>query len=421
MVEDSADDRNLLLHSLRGQGYQLRFAAVDTDAGMRAALAGSEWDLITCDHAMPHLDATTALTIAKELCPDVPFVIVSGNIDLSLAVALIKLGAQDYVQKSELIRLGTVIERELRDAILKRQRRQAEDRLQEGQELFRAIVENVGDLVAVLDTEGKRVYNSPSYAPLFRERDIRPGSSSFLEIHPEDRERIKKVFIRTVATGVGERAEFRFMLKDGTIRHMESDGRAIRGADGTVSKVVVVSRDITDLKRLEADLRRMSATDFLTGLPNRRHFFDRLDQELARIHRLEEHRASLLMLDADHFKRVNDNFGHATGDKVLRHLAALMQKDLRKVDTPGRVGGEEFAIILPGTDLASAQIFAERLRKRIASSPIVHENNVIPLTVSIGVAGIKTDDTNADEAFARVDRALYRAKEGGRNIVEVES
>ncbi len=420
IVEDSADDKELLLRSLRSQGYQVMSAAVDAPVAMRAALERQEWDLITCDHSLPNFGAPAALAIAKELRPDVPFIIVSGEIDLNLAVALIKLGAQDYVQKSELIRLGPVIERELRDARLTRQRKLAEDRLHESQELFQAIVENVGDLVAVLDTDGRRIYNNPSYRPLFREKDIRPGSGSFLEIHLEDRERIKEVFRRTVATGVGERAEFRFVLKDGSIRHMESDGRAIRGADGAVSKVVVVSRDITELKHLEAELREMAATDFLTGLANRRHFLARLEQELARIQRLEKHRASVLMLDSDHFKRVNDTFGHATGDKVLRHLAVLMQKGLRKVDIAGRVGGEEFAIILPGADLPAAEVFAERLRKKVAGTPMAQEDRAIPLTVSIGVTGMKASDTSADDALVRADRALYRAKEYGRNKVAVE-
>ena len=420
IVDDSVEDIEFLLQSLRSQGYLVVSAAVDTPMSMRAELERQEWDLITCDHSMPNFDAPAALAIAKELRPDVPFIIVSGEIDLNLGVALIKSGAQDYVRKSELIRLGPVIERELRDAKLKRQHKLAEDRLRESQELFRAIVENVGDLVAVLDTDGRRIYNSPSYRPLFREQDIRPGSSSFLEIHPEDREQIKDMFRRTVATGVGERAEFQFVLKDGSIRNMESDGRAIRGADGKVSKVVVVSRDITDLKRMEAELREMAATDFLTGLANRRHFLARLDQELARVHRHEGQCASVLMLDSDHFKQVNDTFGHATGDKVLRHLAMLMQNELRKIDTAGRVGGEEFAVILPGADLPAAEIFAERLRKKVAGTPMVQEDRAIPLTVSIGVAGMNASDASADDALVRADRALYRAKECGRNRVEVE-
>jgi len=421
LVEDAEDDAQMLLQSLRSHGFALASEAVDTPAGMRAALERQEWDLIACDYALPHFSARAALALAKELRPGVPFIIVSREIDLNLAVELIKLGAQDYVQIGELIRLGPVVERELRNAALARQRRLAEDKLREGQELFRAIVENVGDLVAVLDTDGRRIYNSPSYRPLFREQDIRQGSISFSEIHPEDRERIKDLFRRTVTTGIGERAEFRFVLKDGSIRHMESDGRAIRGPDGKVSKVVVVSRDITELKLLEVRLREMAATDFLTGLANRRHFLARLEQELSRIHRLDGHCASVLMLDSDHFKQVNDTFGHATGDNVLRHLAALMQRELRNIDTIGRVGGEEFAVILPGADLPAAEVFAERLRNKIAASPMTHEDQPIALTVSIGVAGMRAGDASADDALVRADRALFRAKECGRNRVAVEA
>lgn len=421
IVEDSADYIDLLLHAVRSLGYSVVAEAVDTPAAMRAALARQEWDLITSDHAMPEFSAPEALSIAKTLRPDVPFIIVSGEIDLNLAVSLIKRGAQDYVRKSELIRLGPVIERELREAALHRERQLAADKLHEGQALFRAIVENVGDLVAVLDTEGRRIYNSPSYGPLFRDEDIRQGSNSFLEIHPEDRERIKEVFHRTVATGVGECAEFRFALKDGVTRYMQSDGRAIRGADGAVSKVVVVSRDITELKRRETELLEMAATDILTGLPNRRHFVAQLEQESARILRDKGRCASVLMLDADHFKMINDTFGHAAGDDVLRHLATLMQNKLRKVDTVGRIGGEEFALILPGAALPAAEAFAERLRQYVAATPVPQADRTIPLTVSIGVAGMSADDANADEVLTRADRALYRAKGSGRNMVAVEA
>ncbi len=421
IVEDSVDYIDLLLHAVRSLGYSVVAEAVDTPAAMRAALARQEWDLITSDHAMPEFSAPEALAIAKALRPDVPFIIVSGEIDLNLAVSLIKRGAQDYVRKSELIRLGPVIERELREAALHRERQLAADKLHEGQALFRAIVENVGDLVAVLDTEGRRIYNSPSYGPLFRDEDIRQGSNSFLEIHPEDRERIKEVFHRTVATGVGECAEFRFALKDGVTRYMQSDGRAIRGADGAVSKVVVVSRDITELKRRETELLEMAATDILTGLPNRRHFAAQLEQESARILRDKGRCASVLMLDADHFKMINDTFGHAVGDDVLRHLATLMQNKLRKVDTVGRIGGEEFALILPGAALPAAEAFAERLRQYVAATPVPQADRTIPLTVSIGVAGMSADDANADEVLTRADRALYRAKGSGRNMVAVEA
>jgi diguanylate cyclase (GGDEF)-like protein/PAS domain S-box-containing protein len=421
IVENSSADRAALLHALDGQGYQVTRTDVDTLAGLRAALEAQEWDLIICGQPVPDLPVAAALATAREIRPDVPFIIVSGEADLNMAVALIKLGAHDYLQKSELIRLGPVIERELRDAELRRQQKITANQLHESQELFRAIVENVGDLVAVLDTQGRRVYNSPSYRPLFRQRDIREGSSSFLEIHPDDRERVKEIFSRTVKTGRGECAEFRFVLKDGSIRYMESDGRAIHDADGQVSKVVVVSRDITEQKRLEVELREMAATDMLTGLPNRRHFLAQLDQEMARVSRVTEHYASVLMIDVDHFKHVNDTFGHSTGDNALRHLASLMKQELRKIDTLGRLGGEEFAIILPGATLAAAEVFAERLRNTVAASPATHHDQPISLTVSIGVTEIKVGDTCADDTLARADRALYQAKERGRNRVIIEA
>jgi diguanylate cyclase (GGDEF)-like protein/PAS domain S-box-containing protein len=421
IVESSGADTAAILHALETQGIHVASTTVDALTGLRAALEAQEWDLIICGQPVAGFPAPAALAIAKEVRPGVPFIIVSAEADLNLAVALIKLGAQDYVQKSELVRLGPVIERELRDAQLRRHQKITEDRLHESQELFRAIVENVGDLVAVLDTEGRRVYNSPSYRPLFRERDIRQGSSSFREIHPDDRERIRDIFRRTVATGVGECAEFRFMLKDGSIRHMESDGRAIRDADGKVSKVVVVSRDITEMKRLETELREMAATDMLTGLPNRRHFLVQLDQETARVRRANDHCAAVLMIDIDFFKKVNDGFGHTTGDSALRHLASLMRQELRKIDTLGRLGGEEFGIILPNADLAAAEIFAERLRKVVAESPVEYLGHAIPLTISIGVTEIKANDNSADDTLMRADRALYRAKELGRNQVTVEA
>ena len=126
------------------------------------------------------------------------------------------------------------------------------------EEIFRIIAENVDDLIAVLDIDGRRIYNSPSYQKIFRKDELGVGSCSFDEIHPEDRERIKAVFRRTVETGIGERAEFRFLLKDGSIRHIESQGNVVHDASGKVSKVVVVSRDVTERKKIEENLRHLS-------------------------------------------------------------------------------------------------------------------------------------------------------------------
>lgn len=421
IVETSAAEAEGLLEVLRGQGYAATASVVSGSAALREALAAPDCKAVICCHPVAGCPAATALALVQELRPDLPFIVLARESNLELAVGLMKLGAHDYLPAGELLRLGPALERELRDAAVRRRHKLIEHRLHESHELFRAIVENVGDLVAVLDTEGRRVYNSPSYRPLFHERDIRRGSNSFAEIHPEDRERIRAIFRRTVETGIGECAEFRFVLKDGSIRFMESDGRAIRDADGKVSKVVVVSRDITEQKRLEAELREMAATDMLTGLPNRRHFLAQLEQECARVHRDAGYSASVLMIDIDHFKAVNDSRGHVAGDQVLRHLATVMRQELRRVDTLGRLGGEEFAIILPGAALADAELFANRLRSKVAESVATHEGCALPVTISIGVSEIHAVDAGADDVLGRADRALYCAKEGGRNRVVTEA
>lgn len=180
-------------------------------------------------------------------------------------------------------------------------------------------------------------------------------------------------------------------------------------------------RDITERERVAAELRAMATTDFLTGLANRRHFIARMADELARMRRHDSLDAAVLMLDLDHFKRINDTHGHATGDALLKHFAALVESELRKIDTAGRVGGEEFAIILPGATPDEARVLAERLRTKVENHPLTRDGQAIGVSVSIGITAMKTSDSSPDTALIRADQALYRAKANGRNRVEVET
>lgn len=184
------------------------------------------------------------------------------------------------------------------------------------------------------------------------------------------------------------------------------------------SGAVVVFRDLTEQKRLEGELLRLATTDFLTGLPNRRRFLEQLDLELARLRRGLVSSTALLMLDLDHFKVVNDQYGHPAGDSVLQRFSALLRESLRRVDTAGRLGGEEFAVILAGSSMESACAYAERFREQVEATSFRSEHGPLRVTVSIGVTILSDLDTSSASALARADLALYRAKAGGRNRME---
>jgi len=207
--------------------------------------------------------------------------------------------------------------------------------------------------------------------------------------------------------------------RDGSLYDEELTITPIRMEGGaTVTHFIAVKQDISARRAVETELRHLATTDVLTGLANRRHFLDQVGLALARQQR-HDTPSALLMLDLDWFKRVNDRYGHATGDIVLRHVATVMSASLRRVDLLGRLGGEEFAILLPDTEAAGAQEFAERLRQEVAAQPAVTPAGEISITVSIGVTSFVPQD-GIDTLLARADRALYRAKANGRDRVELE-
>jgi len=177
--------------------------------------------------------------------------------------------------------------------------------------------------------------------------------------------------------------------------------------------------DISARKAMEAELVRLATTDALTGLSNRRHFLVQAEEALARLQRLG-HEAALLMIDLDHFKRINDTWGHAAGDAVLAAFAETLRGSLRKVDHAGRIGGEEFAVLLEGCGLTSAKQYAERLLQEVQSRYVPLDEEQIRFTISIGITPLLPEDRSPDAAMRRADAALYRAKALGRNRVEIE-
>ncbi|RED47712.1 diguanylate cyclase [Aestuariispira insulae] len=189
--------------------------------------------------------------------------------------------------------------------------------------------------------------------------------------------------------------------------------------DKPVEPIELLARgkNLLALRRKSVELRELATVDSLTGVFIRRHFLEESEHEVAREQRYGG-KLSVIMVDADHFKSVNDTYGHAAGDEVLRHLAKSCKDHLRDQDFVGRLGGEEFAIMLPETDLVSAQKVAERIRVNVAESVVAtKDGSEIRYTVSQGVAQWHSGES-LSAMMQRADAALYAAKEGGRNRVE---
>jgi diguanylate cyclase (GGDEF)-like protein len=168
---------------------------------------------------------------------------------------------------------------------------------------------------------------------------------------------------------------------------------------------------------MEDDLRRLATTDPLTGANNRRRYNEISERELTRCKRYQ-HPLCVLMLDADHFKKVNDTYGHDAGDRVLKALASVCVRELRDVDVLGRFGGEEFTVTLPETTIETAMEAAERLRQALAETRVpLDDGQEITFTVSIGAASLHDPDEKLADLLNRADQALYQAKQGGRNQV----
>ena len=242
LVEDEVDYAQAV-KELLAASRSFHVAHVASLAEARTCLGKDAFDVALLDLTLPDSAGLKTFSDLNAASPELPIIVVTGMSDESLALRAVREGAQDYLVKGQLD--GKTLDRSIRYAI---ERSRADRALRDKDEMFRLISENVSDLIAVLDGEGRRVYNNPSYRPILGEPAQLAGTNSFEEIHPADRERIINVFNETLKTGHGVRAEYRLLLKDGSVRHIESQGNVIHTEPGQPPKVVVVSRDMTEHK-----------------------------------------------------------------------------------------------------------------------------------------------------------------------------
>lgn len=237
-------------------------------------------------------------------------------------------------------------------------------------------------------------------------------------LHPDDRDAVLAALQDCIVNGGPASMEYRRRNKSGEWIWLGAVAKVIEwDAEHRATRLIGIHTNVHQRKMMELELQQKANIDYLTEVNNRGHFMELGERELSRALRYEKP-LGILMLDIDFFKKINDNYGHKLGDAVLKKLADICKKTLREVDIIGRIGGEEFAILLPETDQSKALEVAERLRIAIAEASIPMKDGLpVKFTVSVGVASVASAEDNVDVLLNRADQALYDAKETGRNKV----
>ncbi len=295
------------------------------------------------------------------------------------------------------------------------QRREAEQAMQRSEARFRSLIQNISDIIALLDANGRVLYISPSFQSIWGlSPEALIGVDFFLAMHPEDVPRVRSVFAAVVGTaGAARTVEFRRPDRMGGYRYFEAIMSNLLN-DPEVGGVVINTREITDRKRSEEALKHQALHDALTELPNRTLLQDRLDQAIRAAQR-ERTPLALLFLDLDRFKDVNDTFGHHMGDRLLQQGGARLRAAIRAVDTVARLGGDEFAVLLPATGREGAQLVAEKIVLTL-SAPYNVDGLTLDVGTSIGIALFPEQGQDAGTLMRRADVAMYVAKRSGGGV-----
>lgn len=285
-----------------------------------------------------------------------------------------------------------------------------------------SVTDGIPGMIGYWDDELRCQFANHAYLEWFGKSPEQLIGIPMRELLGEELYKLNEPYIQAALWGEQQTFERAIKKADGSIGHTLARYIPDR-QEGEVRGFFVLVSDVSELKQaqqqLEAlvkDLNTQAVTDGLTGLANRRHFWEQARVEMTRSRRYG-FELCLVMLDIDKFKSINDGFGHAAGDEVLRNLSSVMKASLRETDVIGRLGGEEFGILLPQTGEVEAQSIAERLRIAVWESSVAFEDKTIRYTISLGVATAHTNETSVDDLVKRADMALYQAKETGRNRV----
>ncbi|WAK03881.1 GGDEF domain-containing response regulator [Methylobacter sp. YRD-M1] len=432
VIEDNQADFLLLQRHLKLQGLPVSCAWIDSMAKLESALAAQRWDAVLADYNVPGMVFGQSMDLIRSRQSDLPVILVTGALGDEKAVDLLKQGCSDFVLKENLARLVPAIERSLHEVAEHRARREAEEALRESEDRYRSVIEALFEGIVLIDADGAlQAANTSAERILGLTMEHLAGSTSldprWQTIHEDGSPFPGEMHPAWVTLQTGQPCHEVIMgvhKPDGSLVWLSINSRPLyRPGDTSPYAVVASFVDITERKRAEEELRILQAQlreaaihDPLTGLYNRRYLDETMKRELARAAR-EGHPISIFMGDIDHFKQLNDTYGHQAGDEILKTLGEVLRAHARAGDIPCRYGGEEFVVILPDMPLEAARERAELVRRDFANLRFAFGDAQLGSTISIGVSVYPEYGTTADELIGAADQALYEAKQTGRNRV----
>jgi diguanylate cyclase (GGDEF)-like protein/PAS domain S-box-containing protein len=419
-VEDVPTEAELELRELKRAGMRVAHHIVDTEDAFRDALHGFGPDVILSDFSMPQFDGMSALAIARERMPEVPFIFVSGTIGEEYAIRALKNGATDYVLKTNLLRLPPAVERALAEAKERRAQRRIQVELDMARERLTSIFNTLPDMLWSLDASGEHVlFASPAARQVFGRaaEDFIADAGLWLAIaHPEDRPRLETAW-RRLRDGEPLDIEYRSRRRDGAVRWISQRAHAIRSANGAIERIDGIARDVTEQAESRERIRHLALYDQLTGLPNRALFHDRLTEELADP-QLARPGLGLVLIDLERFKAINDVLGMQVGDQVLKEIAQRLLDLARDPHRIARLGSDQFA--LKFFSVAGPEEVEQRLQaaaQTFVGTPLTVHGQEVRLAARTGIALFPRDGADAGTLLRNAEAALDRAKETGERIV----
>lgn len=409
IVEDSEDDMLLVLRALKLAGFVPEYLRVQTPEQLRQALSEQTWDCIVSDYALPSFSGLDALHLVRRTGLDIPFIIVSGAIGEDTAVDAMRAGAHDYIMKGNLTRLVPAIERELVEAKVRQERREAEADLR----LAASVFDNSMEGIMITDPEARMVRVNNAFCDMtgFSRDDVMGKTPQLLSSGRHTAPFYRQMW-RSLQDSGYWRGEIQNRRKNGEIFPAWLTISSVRDRDDRLAYYIGSLIDLSVQRKAEDRVRYLTQYDALTDLPNRALLREKLKNAILRASYLNRE-IVYLQFDLDRFTRINDTVGHQQGDRLLQRVSQRLRQYASEHDIVARLGGDEFAVVLIDLERETALDDAVEQLVNCLKEPFVLGARELFLTASIGVARYPQDTRDADALIKYADRALHQAKLSG--------